>query len=75
MRWKFWRSGPPHSATSANTLRPIWVTAYPMPMISPRPPNASGTAAHITSATRTRAISSSRTGSRSGSSQLVTQAV
>jgi hypothetical protein len=44
-------------------------------MISPRSPNASGTAAHITSATRTRAISISRTGIRSGSSQLVTHAV
>jgi hypothetical protein len=46
-----------------------------MPMMSPREPNASGIAAHITSVTRSRAISSSRTGIRCGSSQLVTQAV
>ena len=44
-------------------------------MISPREPNAYGIAAHITSATTSRAISSSRTGIRRGSSQLVTQAV
>ena len=56
-------------------LRPICITAYAPPTMSPHRPNAVGSAADITSDTPARANRSSRTGIRSGSSQLVTHAV
>ena len=56
-------------------LRPICITAYAAPTISPNRPNAVGRAADITSDTSARAIRSSRTGICPGSSQLVTHAV
>ena len=65
----------PRSAITANTLRPICMTAYAQPTASPRDANAPGRAADITRLAPVRPSSSSRTAIRSGFSQLVTHVV
>jgi len=75
MRWKLRCRSRPRSTITANTLRPICMTAYVPPTASPREENAPGRAADITRLAPVRPSSSSRTAIRSGFSQLVTHVV
>ncbi len=75
MRWKLRCSRCPRSPATANPLRPICMSAYAPPTASPRPANANGRADDMTRLARASPSSISRTGIRSGSSQLVTQVV
>jgi hypothetical protein len=83
MRWKFRRSDAfagPRSAATMKALRPTCWTAYAQPMTSPAessppPPNAFGSAADMARLTSMRTTSRTRSSSRSGSIQFVTQVV
>ena len=65
----------PRPAIATNADRPTCISTYAAATISPRDPNAPGSAADSTRLTSIRAMSMSRTGIRSASSQFVAQVV
>ena len=69
--WKTWS----RMAQAVKRLRPSWIVTKATAKIRPRSPNASGIDMVMTMPTTITANSMTRTGRRSGSSQLVTQAV
>jgi hypothetical protein len=76
IRWKLRMSaGLSPRPRMAQEVRPTWIRTTAPAKVSPRSPNASGTEADITSPTSITAKIRRRTGTRSGSSQLVAHEV
>ena len=75
IRSKLRRSVPAGSTATMKMVRPICISAYAPPTHRPHGPKARGSATDIARLTSISATSSSRTCSRSGSSQFVTHVV
>ena len=72
MMWKSWSLG---VAYTLNMLRTSWSTTYEQANSGARSPNASGMATDISRLAAITSSSTSRTGTESGSNQLVIQVV